>query len=154
MLPAELAGRDSIELGCGTGYVSAWLARCGARPVGLGNYAVQLATARQLQKRFGLRFPLIHASAEQAPFADAGSDGPGWRTWEAGLRPQSRAVERRTRWSGRTGGAREDKPVPQHTSSPCRTGRAGRAGNALAVASSTPSGVRKGVWSNFGASTS
>jgi SAM-dependent methyltransferase len=74
VLPAELAGRDSIELGCGTGYVSAWLARRGARPVGLDNSAAQLATARQLQDRFGLRFPLIQASAEQAPLADASFD--------------------------------------------------------------------------------
>ena len=28
----------------------------------------------RLQARFGLRFPLIHASAEQAPFADASFD--------------------------------------------------------------------------------
>ena len=69
VLPADLAGRDTIELGCGTGYVSAWLARRGARPVGLDNSAAQLATARQLQDRFGLRYPLIHASAEQAPLA-------------------------------------------------------------------------------------
>jgi SAM-dependent methyltransferase len=54
--------------------VSAWLARRGARPVGLDNSAAQLASARRLQDRFGLRFPLIHASAEQAPFADAGFD--------------------------------------------------------------------------------
>ena len=58
LLPADVAGRDSIELGCGTGYISAWLARRGARPVGLDNSAAQLATARQLQDRFGLRFPL------------------------------------------------------------------------------------------------
>jgi len=57
VLPADLAGRDTIELGCGTGYVSAWLARRGARPVGLDNSAAQLATARQLQDRFGLRYP-------------------------------------------------------------------------------------------------
>ena len=44
------------------------------RPVGLDNSAAQLATARHLQDRFGLRFPLIHASAEQAPFADASFD--------------------------------------------------------------------------------
>jgi hypothetical protein len=37
VLPAELAGRDSLELGCGAGYVSAWLARRGALPVGLDN---------------------------------------------------------------------------------------------------------------------
>ena len=74
VLPPDLDGRDSIELGCGTGYVSSWLARRGARPVGLDNSAAQLSTARRLQDRFGLRFPLIHASAEQAPFADARFD--------------------------------------------------------------------------------
>jgi SAM-dependent methyltransferase len=74
VFPPDLEGRDSIELGCGTGYVSAWLARRGARPVGLDNSVAQLATARQLQDRFGLRFPLIHASAEQTPFADASFD--------------------------------------------------------------------------------
>ena len=74
VLPAALDGCDIIELGCGTGYVSAWLARRGARPVGLDNSAAQLATARALQQRFGLRFPLVHASAEQAPFTDASFD--------------------------------------------------------------------------------
>jgi SAM-dependent methyltransferase len=59
VLPADLEGRDSSKLGCGTGYVSAWLARRGSRPAGLDNSAAQLATARQLQDRFGLRFPLI-----------------------------------------------------------------------------------------------
>ncbi len=43
-------------------------------------------------------------------------------------------------------------PVPQHTSSPRPNGPSGR--NAPAVASSTRSGVRNGVWSNFGASRS
>jgi SAM-dependent methyltransferase len=74
VLPADVSGLDSIELGCGTGYVSAWLARRGARPVGLDNSAAQLATARQLQGQFELRFPLIHASAERVPFPDASFD--------------------------------------------------------------------------------
>jgi SAM-dependent methyltransferase len=74
MLPPDLAGRDAIELGCGTGYVSAWLARRGARPVGLDNSAAQLATARELQERHDLRFPLVHASAERPPFGDAAFD--------------------------------------------------------------------------------
>ena len=74
VLPTVLDGADSLELGCGTGYVSAWLARRGARPVGLDNSAAQLATAATLQDRFGLRFPLVHASAEQVPFADASFD--------------------------------------------------------------------------------
>jgi 2-polyprenyl-3-methyl-5-hydroxy-6-metoxy-1,4-benzoquinol methylase len=45
LLP-EMDGLDVVELGCGTGYVSAWLARRGARPVGLDNSACQLDRAR------------------------------------------------------------------------------------------------------------
>ena len=45
MLPPDLAGTDAIEPGCGTGYVSAWLARRGARVVGIDNSEAQLATA-------------------------------------------------------------------------------------------------------------
>ncbi len=74
LLPPGLEGADSLELGCGTGYVSAWLARRGARPVGLDNSAAQLATAAALQDRFGLNFPLIQGSAERAPFGDAAFD--------------------------------------------------------------------------------
>jgi SAM-dependent methyltransferase len=74
VLPSRLDGADVLELGCGTGYVCAWLARRGARPVGVDNSAAQLATAAALQDRFRLRFPLIQASAEQAPFTDATFD--------------------------------------------------------------------------------
>jgi SAM-dependent methyltransferase len=74
ILPPDLNGLDAIELGCGTGYVSAWLACRGARPVGLDNSAAQLATARALQERFGLWFPLVHASAEHVPLAGAAFD--------------------------------------------------------------------------------
>ncbi len=64
-----VAGLDTIELGCGTGYVSAWLARRGARPVGLDVSSAQLATARRFQREFGLDFPLLQASAEAVPLA-------------------------------------------------------------------------------------
>jgi SAM-dependent methyltransferase len=74
VLPADLDGQDTVELGCGTAYVSAWLARRGARPVGLDNSAAQLATAAALQDRFGLRFPLLQASAERVPLPDAAFD--------------------------------------------------------------------------------
>src|SRR5687767_2862479 len=47
----EVAGLDTLELGCGTAYVSAWLARRGARPVGVDISEAQLATARALQER-------------------------------------------------------------------------------------------------------
>jgi SAM-dependent methyltransferase len=74
LLPDDLAGKDAIELGCGTGYVSAWLARRGARPVGIDNSEQQLATARRLQAEHGLVFPLIHGNAETVPFPDASFD--------------------------------------------------------------------------------
>src|SRR5262249_52567754 len=64
-----VAGLDTIELGCGTAYVSAWLARAGGRPVGLDPTAAQLATAAELQREFGLRFPLLLATAEAVPLA-------------------------------------------------------------------------------------
>ncbi len=74
LLPDDLAGLDTIELGCGTGYVSAWLARRGARPVGIDNSEAQLATARRLQAEHGLAFPLIHGNAETVPYPDASFD--------------------------------------------------------------------------------
>jgi len=49
----DVAGRDVVELGCGTAYVSAWLARRGARPVGIDVSENQLATARAMQARHG-----------------------------------------------------------------------------------------------------
>jgi SAM-dependent methyltransferase len=74
VLPADLAGKQAIELGCGTAYVSAWLARRGARVVGIDASARQLATARRLQREHGLTFPLIHGNAENVPHRDATFD--------------------------------------------------------------------------------
>jgi 2-polyprenyl-3-methyl-5-hydroxy-6-metoxy-1,4-benzoquinol methylase len=67
LLRGEIAGRDAIELGCGTAYISAWLARRGARPVGIDNSEKQLETARRLQREHGIAFPLIHGNAETVP---------------------------------------------------------------------------------------
>jgi SAM-dependent methyltransferase len=69
-----VGGLDVVELGCGTAYVSAWLARRGARVVGLDISAAQLATAGTLQREFGLVFPLVRASAEDVPIRDASFD--------------------------------------------------------------------------------
>ena len=74
MIPDDVADLDVIELGCGTAYVSAWLARRGARPVGIDNSERQLATARTLQAEHGLAFPLIHGSAENTGLPDARFD--------------------------------------------------------------------------------
>jgi SAM-dependent methyltransferase len=70
----DVTGRDTIELGCGTAYVSSWLARRGARPVGIDNSQAQLDTARRLQREHGIDFPLLHGDAEHLPFPDASFD--------------------------------------------------------------------------------
>jgi SAM-dependent methyltransferase len=70
----DVRGLDVIDLGCGTGYWCAWLARLGASPVGLDVSEGQLETARTLQHEHRLDFPLVHASAEAPPFADGSFD--------------------------------------------------------------------------------
>lgn len=75
LLPEDVAGQDVVELGCGTAYVSAWLARRGARPVGIDNSPKQLEAARGFQREFGLDFPIHLGNAETTPFEDASFDG-------------------------------------------------------------------------------
>jgi SAM-dependent methyltransferase len=70
----DVRGLDAVELGCGTAYWSAWLARRGARPVGVDVTPAQLATARELQAEHGLEFPLLEASAEAIPLPGASFD--------------------------------------------------------------------------------
>lgn len=74
LMPADVDGAAVVELGCGTAYVSAWLARRGARPVGVDPSSGQLRIARQAQDEFGLRFPLVRAPAEQVPLRDRAFD--------------------------------------------------------------------------------
>jgi SAM-dependent methyltransferase len=74
MLPDDLAGLDAIELGCGTAYVSAWMARRGAHPVGIDNSPLQIETAARLQREHGIDFPLLLGNAERVPFPDASFD--------------------------------------------------------------------------------
>ena len=73
-LPDDVNGLDVIELGCGTAYVSAWLARRGAKPVGIDNSPRQLESAREFQQEFGLEFPLMLGNAETVPLPDASFD--------------------------------------------------------------------------------
>jgi len=70
----EVAGKDVLELGCGGAQWSTALARRGARPVGLDLSERQLGHARRLQRETGVRFPLVHADAEQVPLGDASFD--------------------------------------------------------------------------------
>jgi SAM-dependent methyltransferase len=74
MLP-DLAGKDVIELGCGTAYFGAWLKRGGAgRVVGVDVTPAQLETARRMDAEFGLGLELIEANAEDVPLPDASFD--------------------------------------------------------------------------------
>ena len=71
----DVKGKDVVELGCGTAYVSAWLKRRGARRVvGVDITPAQLATARRLNEKFGLGLELIEANAEATGLRDASFD--------------------------------------------------------------------------------
>ncbi len=73
-LLGDVDGLDIVDLGCGTGYFSAWFAKRGGRPVGIDVTPAQLDTARRLQAETGIEFPLVEASAEDVPLPDASFD--------------------------------------------------------------------------------
>ena len=70
----DVARLDVVELGCGTAYFSAWLARRGARPVGVDPTPAQLETARRMQAVTGLEFPLVEGVGEHVPLPDSSFD--------------------------------------------------------------------------------
>src|SRR5262249_40485751 len=70
----DVSGLDVVELGCGTAYFGARLARRGARVVGVDPTPAQLATARRLMQETGIEFPLVEAGAEAVPLPDASFD--------------------------------------------------------------------------------
>lgn len=70
----EVSGLDVLDLGCGTGYFSAWLARRGARVTGVDLSPEQLRTARRCQDEFDVHFDLVEADAEALPLVDRSFD--------------------------------------------------------------------------------
>ena len=71
----DVTGKDVVELGCGTGYVGAWLKKLGAaRVVGVDPTPAQLQTARRCNERFGLGLEFVEAFAEDVPLPDAAFD--------------------------------------------------------------------------------
>ena len=70
----DVRGLDVAELACGTAYVSAWLARAGARTVAVDLSGEQLATARRLQQAVGPAFPLLQGDGERVPLASGRFD--------------------------------------------------------------------------------
>jgi len=74
LLPEDMRGMRAIELGCGTGYVSSWMIRRGAKVTGVDNSERQLATARRFAQEHGVELELLHGNAERLPYADASFD--------------------------------------------------------------------------------
>ena len=70
----DVAGLDVVELGCGTAYFSAWLAKRGARVTGVDPTPAQLATARRMQEETGISFALVEGVGENVPLPDAAFD--------------------------------------------------------------------------------
>ena len=74
LLPEDMTGRDALEVGCGTGYVSAWLERRGASAVGIDPTPEQLATASRLRDEHVASVKFVEGSGEHLPFADDSFD--------------------------------------------------------------------------------
>jgi SAM-dependent methyltransferase len=70
----ESAGKDVVELGCGTAYFGAWLARRGARVVGVDLTPAQIETARRMEAEFGYGMQFVEANAEETGLPDASFD--------------------------------------------------------------------------------
>ena len=70
----DVNGLDVVELGCGTAYFSAWLAKLGAKPIGVDVTPAQLETARRMMAETGIEFPLVEADAAETGLPDASAD--------------------------------------------------------------------------------
>lgn len=74
LLPASLAGQRCIEIGCGAGYVSAWMARRGGSVLGIDPTPNQLATAQRLNEQYGLGIEFREGYGERIDEPDASFD--------------------------------------------------------------------------------
>lgn len=74
LLPADMTGMDVIELGCGTGYVSYWMALRGARVTGIDLSPEQLATARGLTADLDADITFVEGNAEATGLPDKAFD--------------------------------------------------------------------------------
>ncbi len=73
-LLGEVDGKRIIEIGCGQAACSRWLAAQGAEAVATDLSAGMLRHAREGNERTGPAVPLVQATAESLPFADASFD--------------------------------------------------------------------------------
>ena len=75
LLP-DVTGMDTVELGCGTAYFSGWLARAGARPVGVDASERQLALARACRTSTGWTSRSCTPTPSTCPTRTAASTSP------------------------------------------------------------------------------
>jgi SAM-dependent methyltransferase len=73
-LLGEVAGRDVLEVGCGSAPCARWLAGQGARVVGLDLSAGMLRYGAAANEATGADVPLVRANAERLPFASGSFD--------------------------------------------------------------------------------
>ena len=73
-LLGDVAGRQVLEVGCGSAPCARWLTERGARVVGLDLSATMLSYAGAANEATGLAFPLVRANAERLPFAGGSFD--------------------------------------------------------------------------------
>lgn len=73
-LLGSVAGRDVLEVGCGSAPCARWLQANGARVAAFDLSAGMLRHARAAARRSGIRVPLVQADAESMPFADESFD--------------------------------------------------------------------------------
>ncbi len=87
---AELAGKDVLEIGCGSGVHARLLAEAGARVTAVDLTPTAVAMTRRRLELHGLDADVREADAESLPFADASFDF----VWSWGVIHHSAATER------------------------------------------------------------
>lgn len=73
-LLGDIRGLDIVELGCGTAFLSAGLARAGAHPVAVDLSPAQLDTAVRCQQQHRVFFPLVEADVGAVPLRSGSFD--------------------------------------------------------------------------------
>lgn len=74
LLPASLAGKRCLEIGCGTAYVSHWMAHRGGECFAIDPTPQQLATANRLRKESQHPVFLFEGFGEMLPFSNDAFD--------------------------------------------------------------------------------
>jgi hypothetical protein len=83
----DVAGLDVLELGCGTGYLSAWLARRGARCVGVDLTRANFAPQPDVSTASGRCFPSSKPTRKTCRY-----EAPRSTSWSASTGPACGAV--------------------------------------------------------------